>query len=255
MKFGYMSSFKSSLFSEIIFAKKYFDFIEITLELDFSKYTRKFIEELINVLEGFEVVAHLHWEINLLKEDFESLEKIFKLIEIYKKIGANKITIHPTSDNKDYVFEKNLKSLLKINRYCRKRKIDLLIENSVYEPFNRSVYIKKLVTKIPGLGITLDIGHAKRCLELDNFIKLSKFIKHIHLHNNVGEKDHILFNNTEKLESLLSLINKTSYNKTITLEIFYDLVNNKSIPLPPLKRRELIINQLYLIKKIYRKLS
>ena len=38
LNFGYMPSFNTDLISEIKFAKKYFDFIEITLEYDLTKY-------------------------------------------------------------------------------------------------------------------------------------------------------------------------------------------------------------------------
>jgi len=51
MRFGYMLSFKTDLLEEIDFAKKYFDFIEITLKRDLTQYREVDLRRFIRKLE------------------------------------------------------------------------------------------------------------------------------------------------------------------------------------------------------------
>lgn len=227
------------LLSEIDFAKKYFDFIEITLKKDLSEYKPKYITRLSATLKDFEVLGHLHWELNLSKE-------IYKHIRIFKELGAKKITIH--------LKQNNLSVLIKIVNFCRKNRLQLLVENSGGSFFGRTSDFKKLLNNIPCLGITLDIGHASLVskLEINGFLKLKNRIKHIHLHNVSKRFDHLPFRNKAELKQLINKIKDTGYDETITLEIFYILKNNKYIPIDGKKRRRLLLKQLELIKNLNR---
>lgn len=235
-----MPSFEMDLISEIKFAKKYFDFIEITLKLDLSKYTPQYISKIKTTLNNFEVLGHVHWEINPSKE----LDKIYENIRIFKKIGAKKITIHP------YPRIQNV--LSEINDLCNKNKLQLLIENISSEPFNKATNLAKLTENIPNLGITLDAGHANKTsrTELNNFLrKFKSKIKHIHLHDNVGKFDHLFFENRNKFKRIITKINSINYHGTITLEMFAFLKNNQYVSVYDLKRRNLLVKQLEIIKK------
>ena len=234
-----MPSLEMDLISEINFAKKYFDFIEITLKLDLSEYTSQYISKLKTNLNNFEVLGHIHWEINSSKE----LNKIYENIRIFKKLGVKKITIHPYQNIQNVLFE--------ISNFCNKNKLQLLIENTSNEPFNRAINLAKLIDDIPNLGITLDIGHANRTsrTELSKFLKIFKTkIKHIHLHDNVGKFDHLFFKKRNKFKRIITKINSINYNGTITLEMFAFLKNNQYVSVYNNKRRKLFIKQLEMIK-------
>lgn len=260
MKYGYMPSiFETNPFSEIEFAKKHFDFIEITLPLELDKYDQEYISKIKRNLENFEVIGHLHWEIDLSQNNTNQVRKVFEQIDIFKKIGAEKITIHP-STNKfqklEEIKQNNLLNFQKIVNYCRKNKINLLIENMNRPPFNNSSGIKYLLKNIPFLGFTLDVGHANRFSksELNKFLKFNKKIKHIHLHYNFGKLDHLFFNNKIKLKKIIKKIKSAHYNGSITLESFSILKNKKSISLDGNgnERRNLLLKELKLLKEITR---
>lgn len=237
MKYGFMPSFELDLISEIKFAKKYSDFIEITLKLDLSEYTSQYISKLKATLNNFEVLGHIHWEIDPSKK----LNKIYEHIRIFKKLGAKKITIHPYPNTQSVLSE--------INDFCNKNKLQLLVENT--SGFNKATYLAKLVEDIPDVGITLDVGHANKTsrTELNNFLKKFKSkIKHIHLHDNTGDLDHLFFRNRNKLKRIITKISSINYNATITLEMFAFMKNNQSISVYDVKRRKLFIKQLEMIK-------
>lgn len=242
MKYGFMPSFEIDLLSEIESAKKYFDFIEVTLKLGLSEYTSQYISKLKHALNNFEALGHIHWEIDPSKE----LNKIYKNIRIFKKLGVKKITIHP---------HPNIKNILsEINDFCNKNKLQLFIENTSSEPFNKATNLTKLVKDIPNLEITLDVGHANKTSrkELNNFLKKFKAkIKHVHLHDTIDKFDHLFFKNRNKLKRTITKINSINYNGTITLEMFSVLQNKKSISVDGAERRNLLINQLKTIKNLY----
>ncbi|MBU2639115.1 MAG: sugar phosphate isomerase/epimerase [Nanoarchaeota archaeon] len=211
MKFGYMPDFNENLFSEIRFAKENFDFLELTLELDKQYDVRK----VKSLTKNFEILGHLHWELNLnLKGD---IEKILHFVDIYKKLDVKKITIHPSLDKRlklEILRSNNIRALNQILNYCKNKKIKLLVENDSRVPFSKALEIVNLIKNVSGLGFTFDIGHALLSNKLDKFLKLK--YEHVHLHNVIANKDHSLFNDIKKLKNILNKIK----SKTVTLEIF-----------------------------------
>lgn len=83
-----MAGFRADLISEIEFAKKYFDFMEITIQPKLLENIDGILSEVKTALCGFAVLGHVHWEI-------VELELIKKNIKVLKNLGARKITIHP----------------------------------------------------------------------------------------------------------------------------------------------------------------
>lgn len=255
MKYGYVSSTKNDLMSEIVFAKKYFDFIEITLDLKLSKYSAGYINMAKKTLGDFSVLGHVHWKIDLSKNNASTkIKKINQTLIIFKKMGIRKITIHPSTNfaqNEEKIKTNNLKSLKKISDYCRKNKLQLMIENITKSPFNKADDLRQLIEKIPGSLLTLDLGHANRTgkTELKKFFKIFKNkIGHIHLHDNVGDSDHLFFNNKNKLKKLIKQISNTSYNGTISLETFDEIKNKKTLSLKTLQRKRNLKEHLFIVK-------
>ncbi|MCK4635006.1 MAG: TIM barrel protein [Candidatus Aenigmarchaeota archaeon] len=249
MKYGYMPHFGMDLFSEIRFAKRHFDFVEITLRPE-TNYTEEYVRNIKNVLKNFELLGHLFWGIDLSKKEVGQIEDACRFINIYKELGVRKITVHPSSgDGKsiEEIIKNNIFALKKINDFCMKNNIQLFVENMVKPPFNKKTEFDYLVKNISSLAVTLDVGHANRTSELNNFLKLAK-IGHIHLHENYGEKDHLPFTNKQRLEKVIKKIKDMLYDDTITLEIFFVLKNDKYISLDGNERRKILLEQLEIIK-------
>lgn len=239
MKFGYMSGFRADLCSEIEFAKQYFDFTEITIQPELLKTIYNNFYDIEKALNGFEVFGHIHWEVT-------EFDNIIKNIEIFKNLGVKKITVHPFQD---LSIEENVKILNKINAFLRENKLDLLIENVSSLPYSSADSISKLLEKISNIGLTLDIGHANINSELDEFIKnLASKIRHIHLHYNIENFDHLFYNEKEELNQIFSKINSFGYNETILLETFSIIEDNKSVLQEFPEIKELHIEQLKKIK-------
>jgi len=236
-----MSGFRANLCSEIEFAKKYFDFTEITIQPELLKTIDNIFYDIKNALNEFEVFGHIHWEII-------EFDNIVKNIEILKNLGTKKITIHPFQD---LSIEENAKILNEINIFLQKNKMELLIENVSSSPYNSMDNISELLEKIPNIGLTLDIGHANRNSELDGFIRnLASKIQHIHLHYNIGNFDHLFYDEKEKLDEIFSRINSFGYNETILIETFSIMKNNRNVSQKFREMKELHIEQLKKIKKL-----
>lgn len=251
MKYGYVFTYEGrKMYSEIEFAKNYFDFLEITIKNE-KKISN--ILRLKNILGSFKILGHLDWRINLSEAEHKEIKKACSYALLFKKIGAKKITIHPSSNEKldiNKVRENNLLALSKIADFCRQNKMQLLIENITTDPFNRASEIEKLLTKIPYLGITLDIGHAYKVskLEVDRFLMLKNKVGHIHLHDVVDNSDHLFFQEELKLKKILEKIKNSGYDRTISLECFNIFKSDKVLELNEEERRSMLVNNLGVVK-------
>jgi len=243
MQYGYMSGFREDLETEILFAKEHFDFTEVMLKPELFEHTTEYFSKLKNALKTFEVLGHIHWEI-------KELENIYKNMELFQRLGAKKITIHPVSyENKSLQenIQNNAIRLMKINDFCSKNNTQLLIENISTPPFDKASNLAKLADEIPNVGITLDVGHANKVskTELNNFLKKCESkIKHIHLHDNVGKFDHLFFANQTKLKETLAKISSIGYDGTVTMETFAVLEKNRYVSLDFSEIKKLHVKQL-----------
>lgn len=260
MKFGYMPG-SGDIKTQVEFARKYFDFIEITypnsllinsdrtsIQTAFSPHAYRAEKKLACDSPQRSIVGHMHWGINLSTNSAKEVEKACGAIRFFKAMGAKKVTIHPSYNNglsEKEVIENNIKSISRIKRSCGK--IKLLVENTTHEPFCHAESIKALVSKISGLGVTLDTGHA--CLtskeELGSFLHLlGKKIKHVHLHDVRHNQDHLFFKSKAKMKGLVVMLQKAGYNATVTLEMFYELEGKGRKDVVGRKRRELLLKQI-----------
>jgi sugar phosphate isomerase/epimerase len=211
MKFGYMSGFRSDLVTEIKFAKQLFDFTEITIKPDLLKSIDNEFIKIKDAIAGFSVLGHIHWEIT-------DIAEIQKNIEVLKVLGAKKITIHPFQS---LTVEENAEIFNKINVFAHELGVKLLIENVSAAPYNSAAIMSELLKKVPEAGLTLDIGHANRIMDLDNFLNIFEGqIQHVHLHDNLELNDHLFYENKEKLGKAISKLKAFGYNDTVLLETF-----------------------------------
>lgn len=239
MKFGYMSGFRADLVSEIEFAKKHFDFTEITIQPELLVSIDDIFSDLKDAVGDFEVVGHIHWKI--IEQD-----EIIRNLEVLKRLGAKKVTIHPF---KNLSIEENIKIFNDLDMFFKKNKMQLLIENVSSAPFNIASDMEELIKGVPGAKITLDIGHANMNNELDKFIDIFKTkIGHIHLHDNIGTSDHLFFNSKDNINKIITTINSLGYDDTVLLETFSIMQGdiNTSQEFPEIK--DLHIAQLKMIR-------
>jgi sugar phosphate isomerase/epimerase len=144
-----------------------------------------------------------------------SRKKAKASIDVAHALGANPVVMHPGysfwMDKKKDIAEKSWEYFIAdmgwLLSYAKKRNITIALESI---PMNFFFFydlpeITRLQEVLPGLGMTLDIGHAyvtkvaKKVKDPESAIfedlkKLGIFkVNHVHLHNNRGKKDDHLF--------------------------------------------------------------
>ncbi len=239
MKFGYAAGSRGDLLSEIEFGKANFDFVEITIKPELLRKFDPIMPRTKEMIAGFEVLGHIHG-------DILAMEDIKKNIEIFKELGTIKITIHPFLRQS---VQDNIDILSKISEFCVKNETQLLLENISKPPYNSVQIIAQILDAIPAIKLALDIGHANRAGELDNFFETFRGrIGHIHLHDNAGDFDHLFFSDKSRFEQAISKIKANGYDDTILMETFAVIKDGKSVSLETLEDiKQAHISQLKII--------
>ena len=226
MKIGYVQDFNLNLLDEIKFAKDNFDFIEITFDKGFD-LSEDELKKAKEELKDFLVIGHIHWKLNSFYN--EHYEEIKKTINIFKEFSAKKIVMHPINL---FSLDINLRSVDIVKTLCGS---NLLIENMTGK-YSKVEIVKEILNKCE-INLCLDVGHANKSSELDNFLELKDKIKHVHLHDNVGDNDHLFFEDKDKLKNLIKKLGK---DLTVSLEMFR--LGNKENPNPE-ERKKLLLKQ------------
>lgn len=244
MQFGYMPSFYAELLRETEFAVDNFDYIEITLKEELELYSPACISKIKDSIKNLPLMGHIHWNLDFSGGDPAETGKALKSVEIFRELGAEKITVHPShgknrNDESAFpvVMKNNIDALNKINDFCRNLNIQLLLENKIHPPFNRAEDFLYMTGEIPGIKITLDTGHAELTspYEPANFLKLlGPAVGHIHLHDISHGFDHLFFREPSKLNNRLQKFRDFGYDGTVTLEMFEELAaDNGTACTPP----------------------
>ncbi len=184
-KIGGSTYCKQNLESELQNLKTIgYDFAEIDLGLPIepNKAFEAELEKARNIITI--LVGHLP-EIDFKKEE---IERCKKFIEILSNQKINLFVIHlfsrnlPTKENIDL----KIRGLKELTDFAKIKNSILALENTEEDVD----ILKKVFDKIPEIKFCLDIGHANlfakenRSLSLIN--NFGKFLKHIHVHDNVG---------------------------------------------------------------------
>ncbi|AAB99634.1 TPA: sugar phosphate isomerase/epimerase [Methanocaldococcus jannaschii] len=140
-----------------------------------------------------------------------SLDFVRDVLEVAIKVDAKLIVLHPGYCVFKYDYEKALNSLIKslndLNNIQEEFGVQITIENMPsYDMFMFRNPDKEIIENLGELKITLDIGHSFLNKNIENFLKISDKIAHIHIHDNNGEFDEHLcigkgkinFNNFKK---------------------------------------------------------
>jgi len=128
-----------------------------------------------------------------------SIEKVEKAVEAAAVLGAGPVTLHAGRSSPVGLFhpekvrQTNIESLKRLVEFAGERGVELCVENSPRFPGVLASSIQEIeetLDAVPGLGLTLDIGHANTCGALRDFLRdLSGRIGHMHVHDNDGKED------------------------------------------------------------------
>jgi len=128
-----------------------------------------------------------------------SINKIEKAIEAAAYLGAGPVTVHPGRLSPSGMFypervrEINIKSLQGLLDFSGERGVALCLENPPEFPgtlCSKVVEMEEILERVPGLALTLDIGHANTSGPLGDFLGgLAPWIEHVHVHDNHRESD------------------------------------------------------------------
>ena len=249
-----MPSFGLDLASEVQFAKKNFDFIEITYNPD-EHYGQDRIRAIKESLEGIRAVGHLHWGCDFSLASEKEIEKAVKQLGLFSSLGIERVTIHPSfrgSAPWEKMIENNIRSLVEIERFCRGAGITPGLENVEDAPDLCLDGLEHLFGAFPGFRFTLDIGHAEMAYGPKGYKKfLASFgnrLSHVHMHYSVSGMDHLPFPEKSQMNPILGEIAKTSRSATVTLEIFYKILDGKRVSLDEEERRATVLEHLRYLK-------
>jgi sugar phosphate isomerase/epimerase len=129
----------------------------------------------------------------------ESVRQVLRSIDNAARLGAELVVVHPGMRTPlDYFDPKihwdlNRESLKRILSYGEAAGVKIGVENM---PGNQSFLLEKssefqdLIGEGLPLQMTLDVGHANTTSQLKDFLReMRPRIAHVHLHDNMGQKD------------------------------------------------------------------
>lgn len=154
-------------------------------------------------------------------------------VDVSKVMEIGFLTVHLWMDKrfvKPDALEPKKELLRELVDYARGKGIEIGLEN-LSEP---AADLKPLVLEIPGLGITLDVGHAQLITQENRSFEiieqLGHFIRHVHLHDNrggSGPKDDLhlpIGQGIIDFAAILAALIKSGYSRTVTLELEHEVL-------------------------------
>jgi len=111
---------------------------------------------------------------------------------------TDRVTVHPGFVSPvgklvpEKVWEMQKTALVEIGKYAEDHGVLACVENMISIKDFLCRYpeeILGLTEGIPGIGITLDVGHANTNGLVDAFLKYIKEVNHLHIHDNHGQSD------------------------------------------------------------------
>jgi len=185
--------------------KNNIDFIELNMDLPYCNNIKN------NELNKFNIEFTMHISEKINVADLNNNLRIKYLDEAIRQIklgihnNIKKFNLHidsgvyfTLSSGKYYLNEKFLNIYLKnldksckvLNQLAKKNNIEINFENTKVHNFTKDAF--KIIEKYKYLGFTLDIGHnEKNGNKAYELLKDTNKIRHIHMHDYDGKKDHL----------------------------------------------------------------
>jgi len=259
MRFGYMPSANENLLCEIEFAKKNFDFVEVTYVpgADVARIGRRALGA---ALSNFPSKGHLYWKCDFSKASPLHIQTALEQLSFFSSVGIKDVTVHPSSNKNLFsstLIQNNILSFSKLCEFADAHKMSLHVENTFSFPFNKPPALNSLLHHFPNLKFTFDVGHslADYSENYSEFLHTgAKKPSHIHLHDAIPSLgfDHLPFTHArgrDKMLDIMGYAKKFNPRATVTLEIFYELVGKRRMPIPEKRRKGILLKHLNTLRK------
>lgn len=194
-----------------------------------TKAIRKALEQ-----AHMQVVGHTAWYLPMASTIPEvragAVAELKRCIQKFAEVGAKWMNIHPDRHTpwhpRAFYIEQNLRSFHELLPEAQRCRVGLMIENLPGD-YNSAPQLGELLDRMPELGLHLDIGHANLIVPHNTTEEILSVyghrLKHLHLHDNKGGHADLhlpLGTGTVDLRQTLQAVQKTTYDGTITLEVF-----------------------------------
>jgi len=233
MKIGFPTHPRKNILDEIEWiGKNGFDFVELFLEEDMAVPRKINVDRTRELLQKYRLGAVGHTAyylpigspIKFLRE--AAVSEAVRYFEIFKKLEVKNVTIHanwpPGMFSPEEGIKWQIESLNKLIEKAGEHNINLMYE-PIDTPRDNVGNVASILSNIPDLHLTLDLGHANLFgRSIEEFIeKFHKKVRHVHLHDNDGNKDLHLPMGVGNIDwgKVLKILKK-HYDGTITLEVF-----------------------------------
>lgn len=233
MKIGFPNHPRKNLLEEIEWiGDNGFDFVDLFLEEDQAVPEKIDIEKVRRIIKKHRlgVVGHTAWYLPIgspVKSFREAaVVEAKRYFKVFSRLGVKYVTIHANwpsgmfSEKEGITFQ--VETLKRLVKEAKNYKIKIIYEPVDTEKDNIK-NVSEILSRVPGLYLHLDIGHANLFgRKPEKFIiRFHKKIKHVHMHDNDGKEDlHApLGAGIINWKHLIRILKKY-YNGTITLEIF-----------------------------------
>ena len=225
------------------------DFIELNLDIPYC-----FIDKIdTNLLKNSNFTIHLSekFDVGELNNSLRNfyLNEIEKIISFGIKYNIFKYNLHldpgihfSLPDKKIFIYEEYIDDYLRayedscniLSKIANKYNATILFENVKVESYTLKVI--DIIAKYDNLFFTLDLGHNIRYgnLAKEKFMEYSNKIKHIHLHDFNGSKDH-----QELFTGLLNVKEELNFCKQHNLDVLIEV-----------KRKEELINSVNKLRNL-----
>lgn len=225
------------------------DFIELNLDIPYC-----FIDKIdTNLLKNNNFTIHLSekFDVGELNNSLRNfyLNEIEKIISFGIKYNIFKYNLHldpgihfSLPDKKIFIYEEYIDDYLRayedscniLSKLANKYNATILFENVKVESYTLKVI--DIIAKYDNLFFTLDLGHNIRYgnLAKEKFMEYSNKIKHIHLHDFNGSKDH-----QELFTGLLNVKEELNFCKQHNLDVLIEV-----------KRKEELINSVNKLRNL-----
>jgi sugar phosphate isomerase/epimerase len=237
MKVGAMNHPRNDPAEEIRrFAAMGLEFIDLTLEPPGAGWWQCDVRAIRKALAetGMGVVGHTAYYLPI-AHPFEEVRRAAvqgfrNCIPVFAEVGAKVMNVHPDAHapmhDREFVIAQNVKSLSEIMEAAEGTGVRVMVEN-LPRNFNSAQQLAELLDPLPELGLHLDIGHTELMVKTSSADEiLERFrgrLMHVHLHDNKGGDADLhlpLGGGVIDVPRHLTVLKKTGYDGTITLEVF-----------------------------------
>ncbi|MBN1544134.1 sugar phosphate isomerase/epimerase [Candidatus Woesearchaeota archaeon] len=237
MQVGAMNNPHANINKEIEWiGKSGFDFIDLTIEptrarpedIDVKKakaLLRKYCLDVVGHMGDWRLPKDSHYE----SLRTVSAKEMVKAVRTHAKLGAKKVTIHAPGANDrifDQSFERYSSLIATLLKEAKKLGVTIMIENGDINKSEWQMLMERLLRKFPRMALHIDVGHsnigAKKNRIHHYMKKYGKRIRHFHFSDNKGKKDDHKELGWGRInwKEIITLIKRSGYDGTITLETF-----------------------------------